>query len=218
MKRTKVIAIMVTALLSVSAVVYASVGSRTATLFYNNIRVVLDGKEIIPKDANGNSIEPFTIEGTTYLPVRGISSALGLEVAWNSETKTVELNTPGAFSGAVEVYDDDNVTIEFAGCSIEKPYSFSDTVYYYANFNVKNKTDVELTFQTDSLSFNGISYNKFLGSDEVAPQSSGKISFYRDEPIPVSGINKTSGQIRVIDFSYEFLENSYEAKWVNVKQ
>ena len=119
--------------------VYATVGSRTAELFYNNIKIVFDGKEVIPKDANGNSIEPFIIDGTTYLPVRGISDALELDVLWNSQTNTVELNTPGAFPGGVLVYDDENVTIEFAGCTTEKPYSWSDTVYYYANFNIKNK-------------------------------------------------------------------------------
>lgn len=206
-------------ILSLSAViVHATVGTRTATLSYDNIKITLDGKETLPIDASGNAIEPFIIDGTTYLPVRGISSALGLDVGWDNQTKTVQLSTPGAFSGAVQVYDDNNVTIEFAGCTAEKPYSWADTVYYYANFNVKNKTDVELTFQTDALSFNGISYDGLAGSKTVAPQSSGKVSFYTDTLLPTGGINKTSGQIRVIDFSYSIFDTSYDAKWVNVSQ
>lgn len=206
-------------ILSLSAViVHATVGTRTATLSYDNIKITLDGKETLPIDASGNAIEPFIIDGTTYLPVRGISSALGLDVGWDNQTKTVQLSTPGAFSGAVQVYDDNNVTIEFAGCTAEKPYSWVDTVYYYANFNVKNKTDVELTFQTDALSFNGISYDGLAGSKTVAPQSSGKVSFYTDTLLPTGGINKTSGQIRVIDFSYSIFDTSYDAKWVNVSQ
>ena len=46
---------------------------------------------IEPKDVNGNVVEPFIIDGTTYLPVRAICNALGLKVNWNSETNTVEL-------------------------------------------------------------------------------------------------------------------------------
>lgn len=210
-------AIAATAVL-VGGVAYASIGKRNAELSYNNIKITLDSKEIVPKDADGNTVEPFVIDGTTYLPVRGISTALGLEVAWDNETKTVVLNTPGVFSGGVQVYDDKYVTIDFVSCTSEKPYSFSDTVYYYANFNIKNKTDVELTFQPDSLSFNGISYNTFSGSEHIAPQSTGKVKFYSLEPITISGINKTSGQISVIDFSDELFDFSYDAKWINVTQ
>lgn len=203
----------------VSGGVYASVGARTATLLYDNIKILLDGKEVIPKDANGNAVEPFTIDGTTYLPVRGISNSLGLDVGWDDETKTVLLNTPGVFSGCVQVYEDKNVTIEFAGCTAEKPYDWMDTIYYYANFNVKNKTDAELTFQADAISFNGISYNNLIGSDSIAPQSTGKVRFQSMEtPLQTTGINKTSGTIRVIDFAKNVLDMSYDAKWVNVSQ
>lgn len=218
MKNKKMLIALLLILIVGSTIVYATVGSRTAELLYDNIKIVLDSKEINPTDANGNAVEPFIIDGTTYLPVRGISSALGLEVGWNDATKTVELNTPGVFKGAVEVYNDKNVTVEFAGCTVEKPYSFSDTVYYYANFNVKNKTDTELTFQTDSLSFNGLSFNDFLGSEAVAPQSTGKVRFYTQTVIPTVGINKTSGTIRVIDFDADLSDMSYDAKWVNVTQ
>lgn len=204
----------------IGIVANATVGQRTATLNYDSIKIVLDGKEIVPTDANGNTLEPFIIDGTTYLPVRGVSGALGLGVNWNAETKTVELNTPGAFSGAVEVYNDDKITIEFAGCTAEKPYKYSDTVYYYANFNIKNKTDAELTFNPSSISFNGLSFNSFFGSEEVAPKSTGKVSFYTETQLPTSGISKTSGKIRVYDKSKNFMDDGYfyEAKWVDITQ
>lgn len=217
-KKTKIIAGIAVVSALVGSVAYAGIGTRSVNLSYNNIKISLDSKEVVPTDADGNTVEPFVIDGTTYLPVRGIANALGLDVAWDSQTKTVVLNTPGVFAGGVQVYDDENVTIDFVGCTSEKPYSFSDTEYYYANFNIKNKTDAELTFQPDSFSFNGISYNTFYGSESVAPQSTGKIKFHSDEPVPVSGINKTSGQISVIDFSEDWLSDnlSYDAKWVNV--
>lgn len=69
------------------------------TLYYNDIKITLDGEEITPRDGAGNVVDPFIIEGTTYLPVRGISSALGLEVDWDAERNTVVLRTPGTAPG-----------------------------------------------------------------------------------------------------------------------
>ena len=80
----------------------ASTAKREAMLEYKNIKVTLDGKEIIPKDANGAVIEPFVIDGTTYLPVRGLANALNLGVAWDGDTNTVILNSP---STALTVVD-----------------------------------------------------------------------------------------------------------------
>lgn len=214
-KRTKVISLVMGLVLLVSTTAFATVGSRTAELFYNNIKVMLNGKEITPTDANGNAVEPFIIDGTTYLPVRGVASALGMNVGWDATTNTVKLDNPGVFPGAVHVYEDENVVIDFAGCRAPGADDWLD--YYYADFNITNKTDVTLTFQPEAISFNGISY-QVEGSEEVAPQSTGKISFYTKDVLPTSGINKTSGQVSVIDFDYSLFKNSYDAKWINVTQ
>lgn len=67
--------------------------TETATLFYNNIKIMLDGKNVIPMNAANEPVEPFAINGTTYLPVRGIASVLGLLVNWDGNTQTVVLTT-----------------------------------------------------------------------------------------------------------------------------
>ena len=59
------------------------------TTVYNDIKIVVNGNEITPKDANGNIVEPFIIDGTTYLPVRALANALGEEVSWEQSTSTV---------------------------------------------------------------------------------------------------------------------------------
>ena len=64
---------------------------KAAQLYYNNIKIRLNGEELVPKDALGNIVEPFAIDGTTYLPIRAISSALGLNVTWDGATQTVVL-------------------------------------------------------------------------------------------------------------------------------
>lgn len=67
--------------------------SITATLNYNDIRITLDGKNVIPMSSGSQPVEPFAIAGTTYLPVRGIASILGLNVDWDGTTNTVILET-----------------------------------------------------------------------------------------------------------------------------
>ena len=57
----------------------------------NSVRIVLDGKELIPTDANGNRVEAQIIDGTTYLPVRAVANAFGKAVYWDGSTSTVYL-------------------------------------------------------------------------------------------------------------------------------
>lgn len=80
--------------LALSLSVSASTGTVTKELSYSEIKIQLDGEELLPMDAAGNYVEPFIIDGTTYLPVRGIASALRLDVGWDGATKTVLLTTP----------------------------------------------------------------------------------------------------------------------------
>lgn len=74
----------------------ATVGTKAANLEYSNIKVTLDGVPVKLVDVNGNPVEPFIISGTTYLPVRAVAGAFGLEVDWDGATQTVILAHPGA--------------------------------------------------------------------------------------------------------------------------
>ena len=66
---------------------------KQATLNYRNIKITVDGSTVTPKDANGNTVEPFIIDGTTYLPVRAVASAVGYDVEWDSNSSTVKLTS-----------------------------------------------------------------------------------------------------------------------------
>ena len=56
------------------------------------ITVIIDGEELVPKDANGNIVRPMLTKGTTYLPVRAVASALELDIKWDDSTKSVFIN------------------------------------------------------------------------------------------------------------------------------
>lgn len=195
----------------------ASTSRITKTLIYNNIKVTLNGTPMVLKDSNGKVIEPFTIDGTAYLPVSTTARALGLSSVWDGKTNTIKLTQSGVLKSGTIVYEDEFVRIEFVESKeVDKFYT-----NYNAIFNVKNKTDIEITLQPSTLAFNGISY-QFSGSEDVAPNSTGRIAFYPsndEDVIPVSGITSTSGTVRIIDFSYSDIfngEHSYDVSWVNI--
>lgn len=88
--------VMFTMLLLGFAIPALAAYQKTVTLHYNDVKVTLNGQQITPKDESGNSVEPFLMDGTTYLPVRGLASALGLKVSWNQNSQTVALSSSNA--------------------------------------------------------------------------------------------------------------------------
>ncbi len=66
-----------------------------STTLYNviteGISIIIDGNKLIPKDANGNVVEPMIYNGTTYLPVRAVANAFDKNVSWDGNTQTVYL-------------------------------------------------------------------------------------------------------------------------------
>lgn len=54
-----------------------------------DITVYVDNKITVLTDANGNTVYPFIQDGTTYIPVRGISQALNCTVQWDGDNKNV---------------------------------------------------------------------------------------------------------------------------------
>lgn len=59
----------------------------------NGVKIVVDGQKLNPTDANGNTVEPFIYNGTTYLPVRAVANAFGKAVYWDGPNYTVYLGT-----------------------------------------------------------------------------------------------------------------------------
>lgn len=109
----------------ISITTLAAGHTRSATLYYSDINISLDGKKLALKSADGKTVEPFIIDGTTYLPVRAVGEALGLTVRWNGDSKTVYLSsdsTGNASTGEkVDLYD-------------LTPYDYSNTYAGYADF------------------------------------------------------------------------------------
>lgn len=73
--------------LSMGTVAFAKAANVNIPVTYNNIKVIVDGKQLT------TSKEPFTYEGTTYLPIRAVAEAVGKDVSWDGKTQTVTLSS-----------------------------------------------------------------------------------------------------------------------------
>ena len=90
----KVLVALLSTLLAISVMLnVASAASLVEIRAYlnNEIKIMMHGKLFEPKLADGTKIVPITYNGTTYLPLRAISEAVGLDVTWEGSTKTVWL-------------------------------------------------------------------------------------------------------------------------------
>lgn len=83
-------------LVAMTLSVFSASQTKTIEISYGDISIVVDGKQIEPKDGAGNPVAPFISDGTTYLPVRAVANALGKEVSWDAATKTVYLGKASA--------------------------------------------------------------------------------------------------------------------------
>lgn len=94
-KFTKIAAVALAAMTAFGMTAYAASNSRNIDIYYRNIKLMIDGAEFIAKDVNGNKVEPFIYDGTTYLPVRGIANAFGKDVVWDGENATIYIGKKG---------------------------------------------------------------------------------------------------------------------------
>ncbi len=85
-----------TAVLTTGTMAFAATGSKNVQVVYNNIKLLVDGAAHTPRDSDGVEVEPFILNGTTYLPVRAVAEAFGKEVSWDSGTATVVIGASGA--------------------------------------------------------------------------------------------------------------------------
>ena len=98
MKIKKILAGMV-AMMMLGTIANAKSTTTLRDVLVGDVKIVVDGKELQPKDADGNVVEPIIYNGTTYLPVRAIAGAFDKPVYWDGENFTVYL---GEMDGKLE--------------------------------------------------------------------------------------------------------------------
>ena len=64
-----------------------------------SIKILVDGEEFHPKDANGNDVMTFSYNGTTYAPLRALAEAYGLEVGYDSDRRMATVSSSDGYNG-----------------------------------------------------------------------------------------------------------------------
>ncbi|MBQ7718140.1 MAG: NPCBM/NEW2 domain-containing protein [Clostridia bacterium] len=87
-RKMRIITICIVVCLALCATVWAKTGSEWIEIFYSDIKLNVNGIRV-----NTSNNEPFIYNGTTYLPVRAVAEALGQNVDWDGNTKTVSIGS-----------------------------------------------------------------------------------------------------------------------------
>jgi len=108
MTKKRIVAALTT--LSIAAGMFAATafafGTQRTIDIQEGVNVFMNGKAINMTDAQGNPVEAFIYNGTTYLPARAISEANGNNVSWDGNTGRVDITSasaPAAHTGETDI-------------------------------------------------------------------------------------------------------------------
>lgn len=96
MKRSRGILATILVLAVILGVTNAALATRAQVnkdLHYNDITVTLNGEKVTLTNENGEPMEPFIMDGNTYLPIRGVAQAIGMYIDWDKDAREVQLST-----------------------------------------------------------------------------------------------------------------------------
>lgn len=181
---------------------YAKVANMDIPVMFNNIKIVVDGKEL------KTDKEPFIYEGTTYLPVRAVGEAVGKNVTWDAASKTVILGETEQKEQEKEpeqpeeaTSDDDsrlgkldskpstnvnNMKIQCTG--VRESAGYIDGIE--VDFKFTNNSDFEQTVVLDSLEVNNKEVEGYLYASVLGDRSETDRLTIEDSDLKRAGIDK----------------------------
>lgn len=108
-------------------------------------KFVVNGQAWTP-ESNGEKLAPIVYNNTTYLPIRTVSQALNVAVAWDAETQTVYL---GERTDEVDITSVKHRTGAFAFATKDKQYTVQNGTDYGSGFVLEdlNSADKEFKLQ-----------------------------------------------------------------------
>lgn len=181
---------------------YAKVANMDIPVMFNNIKIVVDGKEL------KTDKEPFIYEGTTYLPVRAVGEAVGKNVTWDAASKTVILGETEQKETEKEpeqpeetASDNDsrlgklsskpstnvnNMKIQCTG--VRESAGYIDGIE--VDFKFTNNSDLEHTVILDELKVNNKEVEGYLYADILGKRAETDRLTIKDSDLKCVGIDK----------------------------
>ncbi len=96
---------------SLTSPALAALAAKTIQV-YTGVDIYVDDVKLEPTNVNGNPVEVFVYNGTTYLPIRAVGEALGKTVQWDPKTNSAYLGKHTGEKPAVWLQDLDYFTGE----------------------------------------------------------------------------------------------------------
>lgn len=177
---------------------YAKVANMDIPVMFNNIKIVVDGKEL------KTDKEPFIYEGTTYLPVRAVGEAVGKNVTWDAASKTVvlgETEQKEPEQPEETTSDDDsrlgklsskpstnvnNMKIQCTG--VRESVGYTDGIE--VDFKFTNNSDFEQSVVLDSLEVNNKEVEGYLYASVLGDRTETDRLTIKDSDLKRAGIDK----------------------------
>ena len=104
-KSTRILAVSLALCLGLGTAALAAGGTRTIEVL-TGMKVLVNGEEFTPTDVNGSAVDVFAYNGTTYVPIRAMSEAFGLEVGYDAAQQAAVVNgTAGSSVTAPDTRD-----------------------------------------------------------------------------------------------------------------
>ena len=200
----------------------ANTVTKTIYATYRGIRIMVDGTVITPKDSKGNPVEPFISNGTTYVPLRAVSEALGKQVTWDGDANMIYIGEKPAADGtyllpsqtlSARVYGENDSKVKlYGGTTAKTAVYFTDDGEVYALYDLGGK------YKTISFDAAISDYNISLGAERTSfvvyvdgVQKTEIPRTYSMEPYHVE-LDVTGAQtVKIVKTYYSFMntEDSY---------
>jgi hypothetical protein len=136
--------VVTTALVASLAIPALAAYTRNMTVSYSDIKINVNGTTFTPKDVSGRTVEPFSYNGTTYLPVRAVADAVGYNVTWDQSSQTVYLTNGGGSSGGGGYSQGGGATTTVTKLvDTMEPYAYTD-MYDYSTYPSTGSKSVSL--------------------------------------------------------------------------
>ncbi|MDD3041038.1 copper amine oxidase N-terminal domain-containing protein [Bacteroides sp.] len=206
-------AVLASLIVGAAPTAFAKVSKMNIPVSFNNIKVIIDGKEL------KTDKEPFTYEGTTYLPVRAVAEAVGKNVSWDSTTQTVTLGDAAETSSSnTQTSTADSVLYNSNGIKITYKNVTDGLFGKDINLLIENTSNKDYTIQARNFSVNGYMVDPIF-SCEV---SAGKKA--NDEITITDSYLKENSIVDINEFELEFCifetdswSNSFDSNKISYK-
>jgi hypothetical protein len=153
--------------------VFAVATGTNISVYYNNIKILINGNEIKTKDVNGKTEEPFIFNGTTYVPIRVVSEALNKIVQWDGDRKQIL------------IYDIEHFWDEFV--SVQNNYTGHSIYWRYIDNKKMDEVDTLIQKYGVNVLFEGLKsknmYSQYYCINRL-------IEYYNDDEIKNRAINE----------------------------